>query len=167
MFKLNARVLSLAAVVLLQSATPAWGSDECEEGGPKRSCPAGSYAFRLMDQVKNGEECEEKSSCVPLAAGIGPAPSFITCEPGKGGVVSCEAWPQGDMTYDWVLGDGLVPLRGSAKPGAVQSMRCAAGKGSTLMSVTVTAPNGLSETVFSQLRCSDRNSAGGKILARR
>jgi hypothetical protein len=143
-----------AAGLALAAISPALADDDCENGGPKSatSCPAGSFRFLLMDQIKTDPVCEEKSSCVALEAGIGPSPSFITCE-AKGDAFSCSAWPQGDMKYSWVLGEGLDPLRGNQSGDAVQSMRCAADKGSTLMSVTVTAPNGLSETVFSQVVC--------------
>jgi hypothetical protein len=113
-----------------------------------------------MDQAKDGEDCMEKSSCVALDAGIGPSPSFITCE-AKGDVFNCSAWPQGDMKYSWVLGEGLDAMRGSHAGDAVQSIRCAAGQGSTLMSVTVTAPNGLRETVFSQVRCGSQGVGKG------
>lgn len=150
--------LICAASLALVATMPASAEEPCESGGTKSLCPAGSFRFLLMDQTKTDPYCEEKSSCVALDAGIGPSPSFITCE-AKGKAFECSAWPQGDMKYSWVLGEGLDPLRGSRAGQAIQTMRCSAQKGSTLMSVTVTAPNGLSETVFSQVLCGSKGAA--------
>ncbi len=162
MFQAKWVSLICAAAVALAATSPSWADDTCEDGGPKSrsSCPAGSFRFLLMDQAKDGEDCMEKSSCVALDAGIGPSPSFITCE-ANGDAFRCAAWPQGDMKYSWVLGEGLDAMRGSHAGDAVQSIRCAAGKGSTLMSVTVTAPNGLRETVFSQVLCGSSGTGKG------
>jgi hypothetical protein len=151
--------LICAASLALVAILPAKAEEVCGEEDGKSMCPAGSFRFLLMDQAKS-ESCEEKSSCVALDAGIGPSPSFITCE-AKGKAFECSAWPKGDMKYSWVLGEGLDPLVGGHAGRAVQSMRCSAEKGSTLMSVTVTAPNGLSETVFSQVLCGSQGSEGG------
>lgn len=156
--------LFCAAGLALAATLPAKAEDICGEGDGKSMCPSGSFRFQLMDQAKNDPSCEEKRlSCVALDAGIGPSPSFITCE-ATGDAFACSAWPQGDMKYSWVLGEGLDPLDGSPVS-AVQSMRCSADKGSTLMSVTVTAPNGLSETVFSQVFCGWRSPAGAAEAA--
>jgi hypothetical protein len=150
-------MVTLAAGGLVLGAE-AQGSPDCgDENGPKAACPAGSFAFVLKDGSGETGICEDKSRCIPLDAGIGPAPSFITCER-QGGGFQCQAWPQGEMKYDWVLGEGLE-AKGTRKGSSNQKLACSKAGGSTLMSVTVTAPNGLSETVFSQVSCAPRNRA--------
>lgn len=143
----------LATFALVISGEAA--AQHCPEPEKSGACPAGSFALKLMDDEGLKNACDDKSHCIPLDAGIGPAPSFITCER-QGGGFQCQAWPQGEMKYDWVLGEGLE-VKGTRKGSSNQKFACSKAGGSTLMSVTVTAPNGLSETVFSQVSCAPRS----------
>jgi len=156
------------SVVLMTAAGTATAESSCGDDGFKRSCLAGSFQMNLMPQAKSENACGDKSACIPLDAGIGPAPAFITCEAEKGGY-TCEAWPKGDLKYSWVLDEGLEQRQAGAKAEGSMRLQCSGEGGSSLMSVRVTAPNGLSETVFSQVQCgrAAANEAAGKKLALR
>ena len=144
-----AALLGLAIAAIAPSAARA---ESCQEPGPLGVCPAETFKFSYMDGEGPMSGCEVRAVCVDDDADIGPTPVFIVCEPLAAGFL-CEAWPQGDMDYDWVLGGGIEALDEPFSGGPVRELGCLGGTGRNVVSVTVTAPNGLSDTAFTQIPC--------------
>lgn len=108
--------------------------------GPQQICPFG--AICLLQYFK--------SSSVPAVA---PEPALVLCSQLSPNSHWCQAWPHGDVSYTWAVGSGLTPQYPSHVSVAEQELICIWSGGSHLVSVTVTAPNGLTATGYASVRC--------------
>ena len=146
-----------AALLLLSLACAGFASaDECQEPGPDGVCPVETFELVYSDGLGPLSGCSVRHTCVNDDSKLGPTPVFIVCSPtgAYGGRFLCEAWPQGDMSYSWVLDTGVQAMDEPFGGGPVRDLRCASGGGGRVVSVTVTAPGGASDTGFTQLPCS-------------
>ena len=142
-------------LILALCCSAAAEADDCQEPGPDGACPVGTFELRYMDGSGPLGVCSVRNTCVDVESKLGPSPAFISCSETDPQVptFTCEAWPQGDLSYTWVLDAGVVALDTPFAGGPERLVGCAGGTGRRVVSVTVTSPNGYSDTAFSQIPC--------------
>lgn len=151
-----AKLLKAVALSAFSMASGTLLADDCSYPGPLGTCPAGTFELVYMDGAgAMTEDCETRAPCANLDSKIGPSPSFIVCSPvsGQSGHFRCEAWPQGDLSYDWVLDAGVEALDLPFQGGPVRDVGCGSRGAGRVLTVTVTAPNGAEDTAFTQISC--------------
>ncbi len=144
-----------ACLLLALCCSASANADDCQEPGPDGMCPSQTFELIYADGLGPLSGCSVRNTCVVEESKLGPSPSFIVCSPVSGqiGRFRCEAWPQGDLSYDWVLDAGVEALDLPFQGGPVRDVGCGSRGAGRVLTVTVTAPNGAQDTAFTQISC--------------
>lgn len=133
--------------------------DICDFPLSPGQCPPEFYAMIYHDgagqPMGDPTFCNnlEGKFCLHEAADIPPAPAWINCVHTGPQALSCSAYPQGDMKFDW-SSSGQVDIEpGLDSSDPTVTVHCMEKIASGILSVTITAPNGYSETVFQGVAC--------------
>lgn len=99
----------------------------------------------------DGKYCLLREEYMPEP--IPPAPAWVHCNTVDAYTQQCTAWPQGDLHFRWAVSWELETEHWSGWSGPSQKVFCRESHGSGTVSVTITTPDGLSDTVFHGVSC--------------
>ena len=122
-------------------------------------CPPDFYAMIYHDG--DGQPMGDPTFCHSLqgkfclheSADVPPAPAWINCVHTGPQELSCSAFPQGDMKFDWSSSGQIEigPLLDPSTP--TVTVHCLEPVASGIVSVSITAPNAYTETIFQGVAC--------------
>lgn len=150
----------IAACSMPHTIVHAESSDElgepiCEFPPPNDICPIDRFEMSYPNGSGPPDYCLEEvgRKCIKRGLMIAPVPSWIHCRSLSTTSVSCTVWPHGDLHYDWAVSSGLQTANPPSWSGASQQVFCNSSLGSGMVSVTVTTPDNVSDTVFTSVSC--------------
>lgn len=161
-FDLTARVAGACLLTLCLTLAQAdeddgWIDLPCMYPHSDGNCPTGSFLMLFPDGTEPSLNsfCSTSvgSSCIPLGYKVPPSPAWIDCGEPRNGHVTCQAWPQGDLAFDWVVSEPLMLIDQDNPDNHSIQVRCLSAAGTGLISVTIITPERFSDVAFGSVNC--------------